>query len=314
MTEAIDRSERDHPLVIVGPTASGKTALAVAVAERVGRCEIVSADAMAIYRQMNIGTAKPPENERHEIPHHLIDVVDPDNEYTVAQFQTHVHRVLHGIQGRRNRAVVVGGTGLYVRAVVDNFEVPPQFVDVRQELETESDSQKLWRWLDHLDPAAASKMNPTNRRRIVRALEVTLGAGRPFSSFGPGVDAYPPTRFVQIGLNIERGILDQRINQRIDQQLAAGWLDEVRELQAVELSRTAAKALGYAELLAHVNGELDLDEAVADIKKRTRKFARRQQRWFRRDPRITWLDHDRIRLVDEVIQRWNRGQEGDKQG
>ncbi|MEM7338915.1 MAG: tRNA (adenosine(37)-N6)-dimethylallyltransferase MiaA [Actinomycetota bacterium] len=295
------------PLVIVGPTASGKSALAVALAHRCPGAEIVSADAMAVYRGMDIGTAKPPVAERGGIPHHLIDVADPSEEYTVARFQTEVNEVVAGMVERGAMPIVVGGTGLYVRAVVDNFTVPGRYPEIRAVVEAEPDTARLWTHLDALDPTAAAKILPSNRRRLVRALEVTLGAQRPFSSFGPGVDAYPPSSFRQVGLRIDRAELDRRIDERYDRQLEAGLVAEVARLARGELSRTAAQALGYKELLAHVSGECTESEAMAIARTRTKRFARRQERWFRRDPRISWFDSvrsDPVDLVDEVEAWW----------
>jgi tRNA dimethylallyltransferase len=188
--------------------------------------------------------------------------------------------------------VVVGGTGLYVRGLVDELEVPGQFPGVRAELEDEPDTAVLHRRLAELDPVAAARMEPSNRRRVVRALEVTVGAGRPFSSFGPGLDAYPPIPTRQVGLQVPLDVLDARITARVDAMFEAGLLDEVRRLAAEPggFSRTARQALGYREVLEHLEDGVPLGEAVERIVTRTRRFARRQIRWFRRDPRIQWLD------------------------
>lgn len=299
------------PLVIVGPTASGKSALALAIAQRFDhifsptRAEIVSADAMAVYRGMDIGTAKPSEEEQQLVPHHVIDMVDVSDGYTVSQFQADANRAIADIEASGGAAIVVGGTGLYVQSVIDNFTVPDSYPEVRAELEQEADSHKLWERLNGLDPVAAAKMEPTNHRRIVRALEVTLGSGAPFSSFGPGVDHYGETRFVLAGLEIDRSIMDQRIDDRYRQQMENGFLDEVKSLYAdAALSRTAAQALGYRELLNHLKGQYSLEEALDEAQRRTKKFARRQQRWFRRDPRITWFDAASADNIDDVFDYW----------
>ncbi len=292
------------PLAIVGPTASGKSGLAVDLALRVGDTEIVSADAMAIYRGMDIGTAKPTVAERRGVPHHLLDEADPSEDYTVARFAGRVGEVVGEIEARGHRVVVVGGTGLYVRAVVDDFDVPPRFPELRDRFEADPDTAGLHRRLTELDPEAAAKILATNRRRIVRALEVCVGSGRPFSSFGPGVDHYGPTRFRLAGLDIDRDLMDRRIDERYDRQLADGFLDEVAGLVDGGLSPTAAQALGYRELAAHLRGETTLDEALAEAKRRTRRFARRQQRWFRRDPRIRWFPVGGDDLVDRVAAWW----------
>lgn len=293
------------PLVILGPTASGKSALAVALAQRLPGAEIISADAYAVYRGMDIGTAKPSQAERGGVPHHLIDVVDPSETWTVARFQAAVAETLDDLAGRGATPIVVGGTGLYVRAVVDRFTLPGQYPEARAAAEAEPSTEVLWHRLSGLDPAAAAKILPTNRRRLVRALEVTEGSGRPFSSYGPGVDTYPPTPFRQIGLRLERAVLDQRIEARYQAQMEAGFLDEVARLLAGgPLSATAAQALGYAELAAHLAGTLTLDEALDQAIRRTRRFARRQERWFRRDPRLIWFDAGHPQVVRQVEAWW----------
>ena len=294
------------PLVIVGPTASGKSALAVTLARRTRSAEIVSADALAVYRGMDIGTAKPTVDERAGIAHHLIDVADVAEEYTVARFQADVDRALAAVAERGAVPIVVGGTGLYVRVVVDEFTLPGRYPEARAVIEEEPSTEALWQRLHRLDPTAAAKMLPSNRRRIVRALEVTIGAGRPFSSFGPGVDRYPPTRFRQAGLRLDRSELDRRIDARYDAQLAAGFVDEVAALAELGPSRTARQALGYRELFEHLDGRCTLDDAVAAARKRTKRFARRQERWFRRDPRITWFDADDDGLASRVEDWWHK--------
>jgi tRNA dimethylallyltransferase len=282
-------------VAIVGATASGKSALALEVAACAGDIEIVSADAMQVYRGMDIGTAKPTPEERARVTHHLVDVADPSEDYAVARFQRDARAALDDIARRGRRALLVGGTGLYLRSVIDRLEIPGRFPDVRAELEAEADTSALHARLVTLDPLAASRMEPGNRRRVLRALEVTIGSGRPFSSYGPGLDTYGPTTVPIFGLRATRPVLDARIDARYDAQLAAGLLDEVRALHRRPLSRTARQALGYKELLDHLDGRLSFDDAMALARLRTRRFARRQERWFRRDPRIRWLDGDDAR-------------------
>ena len=291
----------DRHLAVVGPTASGKSALAFELARRRGDCEIVTVDSMQVYRGMDIGTATPTPAEQADVPHHLLDIVDPDDDYTVSRFQSDCLAVLADIEARGKRALLVGGTGLYLQAVVDDLEIPGQFPEVRAELDAEPDTSALFARLEGLDPTAAARMEPSNRRRVVRALEVTLGSGRPFSSYGPGLDTYPPSPFPIMGLEIERPLLDQRIEARYAEQIAAGFVAEVEALLArpAGLSRTARQALGYAEVLDHLEHGTPLDEAVDHAVRRTRRFARRQQRWFSRDPRITWLPVDGD-LVEEA--------------
>jgi tRNA dimethylallyltransferase len=292
----------------VGPTASGKSAAALAYALEHDDVELVSVDSMQVYRGMDIGTAKPTAAERSAVRHHLIDVADPADEFTVAMYKEACRAALHDIEARGRRALLVGGTGLYLRAVVDDLDLPGQFPQVRDELESVVATRTLHDRLVELDPSAAARMEPTNRRRVVRALEVTLGSGRPFSSYGPGLRTYPPTTFTLVGLHVSRSELDRRIEDRLRVQMAAGFLDEVRALRAAPggLSRTAGQALGYRELLSHLAGELDLDEAVEQAITRTRQFARRQERWFRRDPRIGWVDgedgHNVLRQLDDRLR------------
>jgi tRNA dimethylallyltransferase len=247
---------------------------------------------MQVYRGMDIGTAKPSPAERTTVPHHLIDLVDPSAEFTVADFKQACIAALDTIERHGNRALLVGGTGLYLRAVVDDLDLPGRYPAVRVEIEYDGNTLKLHQRLTEVDPVAASRMEPTNRRRVVRALEVTLGSGRPFSSYGPGLERYPPTPFRLVGLHVPRDELDERIATRLRAQLDAGFFDEVRVLhdRPDGISLTARQALGYRELLAHLDGACSLDAAVEQAITRTRQFARRQERWFRRDPRITWID------------------------
>jgi tRNA dimethylallyltransferase len=292
-------------LVVVGPTASGKSALALEVARRLGDVELVSADSMQVYRGMDVGTAKATPAEQAEVPHHLLDVADPSEDYSVARFQADVAETIAGIEARGHRALVVGGTGLYVKAVVDGLALPGEWPALRAELEA-MPAPALHRRLLEADPVAASRIEPGNVRRLVRALEVTLGSGRPFSSYGPGVDDWPPTRFRQAGVWLPRPVLAERIAARYAAQLAGGFLDEVRRLQAT-MSRTARQALGYRELLDHLAGGCTLAEAVDAAGGRTRQFARRQRSWFRRDPRITWLGSPRnpLDLLPALLGDWS---------
>ena len=278
------------PVVLLGATASGKSSLALAAACALGDVELVSIDALQVYRGMDIGTAKPTRAERAEIVHHGLDLVGAADEFTLAEFLRSVRAALADLAARERRALCVGGTGLYLRAVVDDLELPGQFPDLRARLEAEPDLPELHRRLQSLDPVAAARMEPTNQRRIVRALEVCLGTGRPFSSFGPGLDTYPPSRFAQIGLQWDRAVLARRIEARVHAMLDAGLLAETEALLAAgPVSRTARQALGYRELIAHLEGATSYDEAVETIVVRTRQFAVRQDRWFRRDPRIRWI-------------------------
>ena len=294
---------------LVGPMASGKSEVALGVARalraaRAVEVELVSVDSMAVYRGMDIGTAKPTAEVRSEFRFHLVDVADPDEDFTVTRFQAAARTALAGIAERGHQALLVGGTGLYLRSVTDDLEFPGRFADIASGLTADLDGRgasgsgerevalaELHERLAGLDPVAAGRIGPGNERRLVRALEVTLGSGRPFSSFGPGLGRYPPTEVDLVGMHPDPEDTDRRIAERFDLLLDAGFLDEVRALAARPggLSRTARQALGYRELLAHVENGMPLGEAVDQAARRTRQFARRQWAWFRRDPRIDWI-------------------------
>ena len=292
-------------LVLVGTTASGKSALAMEVARARASVELVSMDSMQLYRGMDIGTATPSPIDRKEVPHHLLDVVDPVEEFTVSAFKERCTAVLADLGDRGVRGVLVGGTGLHVRAVVDNLDIPGRFKEVREGLETESDTAVLYSRLNALDPVAAERMESSNRRRIVRALEVCIGSGHPFSSLGPGLDHYPSTPFTQVGIRLPRSEVDRRITERYERQVSEGFVEEVASLAARPggLSRSASQALGYRQVLDHLEGKCSLEEAIHTAVVATRRFARRQERWFRRDPRITWMDaeEDPLEVMEQLL-------------
>jgi len=294
-------------VAVIGPTASGKSSVAMSVAESEGDVELISVDSMQVYRGMDIGTAKPTADERARVPHHLIDLVDASEEFAVAEFQRAHGDIIEDISARSRRAILVGGTGLYHRALIDGLEMPGEWPEIRIRLQAEAEqigAPALHAQLFDCDPGAAAKTEPNNVRRIVRALEVCEGSGRPFSSFGPGLDTYPPSPVAQIGLRWERAVLTDRIGHRVHQMMEAGLMNEVIQLADKGLSRTAAQALGYRELLAHLDGSISLDEAVDLIILRTRQFAVRQLRWFQRDPRVRWVDieHDPVAEASAIVR------------
>lgn len=315
-------------VALVGPTASGKSEIALAVARALpGAVELVSVDSMAVYRGMDIGTAKPSAATRAEVPYHLVDLVDPGEEFTVTAFQAAARSAIDGIAARGRQALLVGGTGLYLRSVVDDLTFPGRFPDVARALTNELDAKgpegspgrragcaQLHVRLAGLDPPAAARIEPGNERRLVRALEVTLGAGRPFSSFGPGLERYPPSPVAFLGVDRGGDETDRRIADRFARLMDQGLLAEVRALarRPEGLSRTARQALGYRELLGHVCDGVPLGEAVDQAVRRTRAFAKRQRAWFRRDPRIEWVDvaggpaDDPAAAVAAVISRLER--------
>lgn len=251
---------------------------------------------MAVYREMDLGTAKPTAAERAAARWHLVDLVDPAEEYSVVAFQRAARAAVAEIEERGHRAAFVGGTGLYHRAVLDGLEFPGRYLDVAAELEAAAERpggvDELYRRLRELDPAGAARIEPGNRRRVVRALEVTIGSGRPFSSYGPGLTDYPPSPARLIGLAVERDELGRRVTERFDDQLRQGLLGEVEALAARPsgLSRTARQAIGYRELLDHVEQGVPLEASRDAALRRLRTFARRQQAWFGRDPRVEWVE------------------------
>ncbi len=294
------------PIVaVVGPTAVGKSDLAVALAERLGG-EVVNTDSMQLYRGMDVGTAKLPEAERRGVPHHLLDVLEVRETASVAEFQRWARETVADCRGRGVIPVLVGGSALYTRAVIDRFEFPGTDPLVRaayeQEL-VEVGAPALHRRLADRDPEAAERIIPTNGRRIVRALEVIELTGRPFTASLPQQDYADPAT-VQIGLDCPRELLDERIELRVQQMWDSGLVDEVRRLEAGGLrdGLTAGRALGYQQVLAFLAGECSEEEAHAATVRGTRRFARRQDSWFRKDPRIHWLPWDAPDLVDRAAQ------------
>ena len=283
---------RSQQIAVVAPTASGKSDLAMSFATETEGMEIICVDAMQVYRRMDIGTAKPTAQDRSLVTHHGVDLVEPFDSFGVTDFQAVAAPAAKEITERDGIALFVAGTGLYLKSLTDHFDPPGRWPDIRAELEALTDIPALHARLAVLDPLAASKMESTNARRVIRALEVCLGSGRAFSSYGPGVDAYPPSEVTQIGLRWPRDALTKRITARVHMMMANGLLEEVASLHADErgMSATARQALGYKELIEHLDGEMSLEAAVSLITQRTRQFAVRQERWFRRDPRIRWID------------------------
>jgi tRNA dimethylallyltransferase len=293
---------------LVGPTASGKTEAAIEVAERLD-AEIVSVDSMLVYRGMDLGTAKPTTEQRARVPHHLIDVAEPSEPFSVARYQALCRDAVIEIRGRGRRVLLAGGTVLYLRAVVDDLAFPGTDPSVRAALQAEADrvgAARLYARLGESDPVAAAKIEPANVRRVVRALEVAELTGRPFSSFALAWERYEPGRLRAAGVRMPRDVLAGRIEARVAAMLEAGLLDEVRGLVARGFGSwlTASQAIGYAEFARHLAGELTLEEAVAGTVRRTRGLARRQMAFLRRDPRIRWFDTDdgAPALVEEIVE------------
>lgn len=284
-------SEALRVAAIVGPTAAGKTALSLELAERTG-AEIVSLDSMQAYRGMDIGTAKPGPEELGRVPHHMIDVSDPATEVTVAEFRNLARSSIDDIASRGRLPLLVGGSGLYFRAVVDDLRFPPRSPDVRGRLETEADDLGAGALHDRLagvDPVAASRIEPGNVRRTIRALEAIELTGALFSEFDSSWESYKSLYDLRVvGLRRDRPELYRRISERAEEMLAAGLRAEAEALAKRGLSRTARQALGYRQVL-EMPGAPE-DEVLAAIVRATKRFARRQEAWFRADPRVLWLD------------------------
>lgn len=282
---------RQPPLIaVVGPTGSGKSDLAVELALKLDG-EVINADAMQFYRGMDIGTAKVTDAERKGVPHHLLDILDVTEEASVSEFQQHARAAIADIHSRGKRAILAGGSGLYVRAAVDVLEFPGTSASIRKRLEQEHADAGIAPLLERLrrvDPVSAGRLG--DARRIIRALEVFELTGRPFSSFMPDREYVQPT--VQIGLEVDREILRERLAARVHRMVDRGLLAEVERLDAAGLrrGRTAPRALGYAQFLKVLDGEADVPQAAEETIVATRQFARRQLTWFRADPRIAWLD------------------------
>ncbi len=296
------------PIVaVVGPTASGKSDLGLHLAEELGSdtgAEVVNADAMQLYRGMDIGTAKLPVSERRGIPHHQLDVLDVTEEGSVAAYQAAARADIAAIRARGSVPLLVGGSGLYVRAVLDHLDIPPTDPAVRGRLEQEAEDIGVAAMHDRLaaaDARAAAQIQPNNLRRIIRALEVIELTDRPFSASMPGRQFVSPT--IMLGLRVDRTLLDERIERRVEQMWRAGLLAEVEHLLELGLREgfTASRAIGYSQAIAVLDGVMTPEQARDETTVATRRYARRQDSWFRPDPRITWLDPDDPQLVARAV-------------
>jgi tRNA dimethylallyltransferase len=304
----MSRKISDMLIVVVGATAVGKSDLAVDLALALSG-EVINADSMQLYRGMDIGTAKLTQEERKGVPHHLFDVWDVTKAASVAEYQELADAVIADINARGKVPVLVGGSGLYIRAALGDLEFPGTDEAIRGRLEAELSEQgpaPLYARLQSEDPAAAAAILPSNGRRIVRALEVIELSGRPFSATMPGYDEGRPA--IQLGVQVDRPELDRRIEARVDRMWAAGFEAEVRHLVTCGLrdGKTASRALGYQQLLRYLDGDLTSDQARDETVRATRRFARRQESWFRRDPRVLWLgvgEGRPARALSEILIR-----------
>lgn len=278
-------------IAVVGATATGKSNLAIELAKSLGSAEIINADAMQLYRGMDIGTAKLSETERNGIPHHLLSVVDPEEDLTAVQYRDMFDSALADITSRGKSAIVVGGSTLYLAAALDNLSFAPTDEDLREKLEEEAVSigaLSMHEKLAKLDPQAAERIPASNRRRVIRAIEVITLSGKNYAANFPEPSYRVPT--IQLAVDVPRVVLNERIRQRVERMWDSGLLAEVAELRRHKLSRTARVAIGYRQALAQLEGKLSQAEAIAETQLLTTRYAKKQGTWFRRDKRIHWLD------------------------
>ncbi|WP_065248215.1 MULTISPECIES: tRNA (adenosine(37)-N6)-dimethylallyltransferase MiaA [Dermabacter] len=298
--------ERPPLLVIAGATATGKSALAIDVAERLGG-EVINADALQFYRGMDVGTAKVTPRERRGIPHHLLDILHVTEEANVATFQRDARRLANEIRERGKLPVIVGGSGLYVRAFTDVMAFPPSDPAVRSEMEAhvrEIGTAAAHVELAAADPDAAAKIAPRDERRIVRALEVHRLTGKPFSAFLPTYTFHDPA-IAYVAVQLDRSKLHKRVEERVHRMVESGFREEVEALleAGIEQGTTARQAIGYAQMIAHVRGELSLEAAIESTITNTRRLVRKQDTWFRRDKRLTWVPGEDSEVALAMIKR-----------
>jgi len=297
--------KRPLVLAIVGPTASGKTSASLLLAERLNG-EIISADSRQIYKHLDIGTAKPTRADRKRVKHYFIDILEPDEEYSAGQFAKEARRVVERILEGRKLPILVGGSGLYVRSVIDGlFEGPGEDPEVRARLADQlarEGVESLFEGLKKVDPVTAAKMTEVKPRRVIRALEVYYITGKPLSEFHAEQETKPEFTAIQVGLNWKRQELYDRINQRVDRMIADGFVDEVKSLRARGYDRrlNALNTVGYKEVFDYLDGSRSLEDTITLIKRNSRRFAKRQLTWFRADKRIQWVSMSRTKMLSEV--------------
>ena len=299
-------------LAIVGPTASGKSGLALALAERLGG-EVINADALQVYRGFDVGTAKPSPEEQRRVPHHLIDILDPRQRFTAGQFAELARRSIDEIAGRGALPIVAGGSGLYLRALFEGIApMPPVDAAVREALQRRLQGEglrALHQELARLDPPTAARLGASDRQRILRALEVAISSGRPLSSW-IAERPFGERRLgaLRIGLTLSRPVLYDRIAVRVGRMREQGLVEEVRRLleSGIDPAAPAFQAIGYRQFAAHVAGEWTLERATEETVRATRRFAKRQETWFRSERDIVWLDAAAPDLLEDVVARWRR--------
>lgn len=296
-------------IAIVGPTASGKTALSIELAKRLNG-EIINGDAMQVYKGLNIGTAKITEDEKEGIPHHLFDIKEPTDSFSVAEYQSTVRNCIEEIQNRDKQPIIVGGTGLYIQSVLFDFRFTDEAGDekiraeLEEELKTEGGAERLYNRLQKLDPASAEKIHPNNHRRLIRALEIIEVTGKTKNEHEQGAGAAPKYDHLIVGLDLDREVLYERINRRVDLMMEEGLLEEARGLWENGIRDVqSVQAIGYKELYQHFEGFLSLEEAIELIKKHTRHYAKRQMTYFRNKVEISWFDahSDKGKIIDGIL-------------
>ena len=298
-------NKKPRIIVIVGPTASGKSALAIKIAKKFNG-EIVSADSRQIYREMDIGTAKPSEKEMTAVPHYLIDIKNPNENYTVAEYKSDAIKAINKIIKKKKLPILVGGTGLYIKAIVDNLNIPEVAPDLKLRKKLEKEIEKnglkyLFEKLVKLDPEAAYIVDPNNPRRIIRALEIAIKTKKPFSA--QRKIGKPLFDFIEMGLKWPKNILDKRINKRVDLMIKEGLVDEVKNLVKKYGSKQQSfDAIGYREIIGYLDKKITLNEAVELIKKNTRNYAKRQMTWFRKDGRIHWVGSEKA--AEKIVKKF----------
>lgn len=304
MSEIPTSAPSKYLITIVGPTAVGKTALAIKLANQLD-CPILSADSRQFFKEMSIGTAKPTADELAQAEHHFVDFLFVEDEYSAGQFERDGLKLLEDLFQNKDVVILSGGSGLYVNAVLSGFDELPSSPEARTELMARLDKEgleALYAQLIELDPIRAAKVDPSNMQRVIRSLEVCLGTGKPYSSFISDTKKERPFTSIVIGLNLDRELLYERINTRVDAMVAEGLIDEVKSLEDRK-ALNSLNTVGYSELFDHFAGEKTLDEAISDIKKSTRHFAKRQLTWFRRMEGITWFEPQEFDEISSHIQK-----------
>lgn len=301
--------QSDKVIAIVGPTASGKTALSIELAKQLDG-EVINGDAMQVYKGLNIGTAKISEDEKEGIPHHLFDIKEPTDSFSVAEYQAVVRNCIDDILSRGKQPIIVGGTGLYIQSVLFDFRFTEEAGDekvraeLEKELEKEGGAERLYNRLQELDPSSAEKIHPNNYRRLVRALEIIEVTGKTKNEHEQGAGDSLVYDHLIVGLDLDREVLYERINLRVDKMMEAGLLEEARGLWENGIRNVqSVQAIGYKELFQHFEGFISLDEAVELIKKHTRHYAKRQMTYFRNKVKISWFDanSDKGNILDRIL-------------